>query len=304
MANNIYGAIALTGGTAGALDAISGAELVDKDMAYVTVAGATYNYMLDADLGVAEASPRHIVPDANAGTKVWVLQKACIDGLDITGGTNTFNLANGTASLDVAPGAVVNIDAGLTVSVAATLTTELHVTAPATHIADATTGLTIAGGTTSKTLTVDVDASITGERAAHTENSEEEIWYSPTGSIVETTAAQTLSNKTLTSPVVDNATASKVAMFNGSKVLGSGSNTDAEIVDAVTKKHSNTADHAQNTDMGTTSTSFIINSGGNEADLRTMGLTADRDYTLPDIDTMLAGAVLMTHNTFEIIAYP
>ena len=42
----------------------------------------------------------------------------------------------------------------LTVSETSTLTTELHVTAPATHIADAATGFTIAGGTTSKTLTV------------------------------------------------------------------------------------------------------------------------------------------------------
>lgn len=35
--------------------------------------------------------------------------------LDITGGTNTFNVTNGTASLDVAAGATVNVDANLTV---------------------------------------------------------------------------------------------------------------------------------------------------------------------------------------------
>lgn len=74
--------------------------------------------------------------------------------------------------------------------------------------------------------------------------------------------------------------------------------TDADLSDAVTKKHS------QNSDTGTTATSFKINSSGNEADIQTTGLTGDRDYTLPDGDTMLAGAVLMTHNTFEIIAYP
>lgn len=76
-----------------------------------------------------------------------------------------------------------------------------------------------------------------------------------------------------------------------------GTNTDTDVADAVTKKH------AQNTDTGTTATSFKVNSGGNEADLQTTGLTGDRDFTLPDIDTMLAGSVLMTHNTFEIIAY-
>ena len=80
-------------------------------------------------------------------------------------------------------------------------------------------------------------------------------------------------------------------------------NTDAEVSDAVTKKHVNTLDHNQHTDTGTTATSFKINSGGNEADLQTTGLTGDRDYTFPDVDTMLAGAVIMTQNTYEIIAY-
>ena len=74
-------------------------------------------------------------------------------------------------------------------------------------------------------------------------------------------------------------------------------NTDTEVADAVTKKH------AQNTDTGTTATSFKINTGGSEADLQTTGLTADRGYKLPDIDTMLAGSVLTAQNTFEIIAY-
>jgi hypothetical protein len=82
--------------------------------------------------------------------------------LVLTEGANTFNLTLGTASLDVAAGAAVNIDEGLTVTKAATLTTELHVTAPATHIADAATGFTIAGGTTSKTLTVPEDVNLGG----------------------------------------------------------------------------------------------------------------------------------------------
>ena len=74
-------------------------------------------------------------------------------------------------------------------------------------------------------------------------------------------------------------------------------NTDSDVADAVTKKHT------QNTDTGTTATSFKINTGGSEADLQTTGLTADRDYTLPDIDTMLAGSVLLAQNTCEIIEY-
>ncbi|OQC08567.1 MAG: hypothetical protein BWX75_01417 [Candidatus Cloacimonetes bacterium ADurb.Bin088] len=76
-----------------------------------------------------------------------------------------------------------------------------------------------------------------------------------------------------------------------------GTNTDSDVADAVSKKH------AQNTDTGTTATSFKINTGGNEADLQTTGLSGDRDYTFPDVDTMLAGAAVMTQNTYEIIAY-
>lgn len=76
-----------------------------------------------------------------------------------------------------------------------------------------------------------------------------------------------------------------------------GTNTDTDVADAVSKKHT------QHTDTGTTATSFKINTGGNEAELQTTGLTADRDYTFPDIDTMLAGAVVMAQNNFEIIEY-
>ena len=76
-----------------------------------------------------------------------------------------------------------------------------------------------------------------------------------------------------------------------------GTNTDTDVADAVTKKHT------QNTDTGTTATSFKINTGGSEADLQTTGLTADRDYTLPDIDTMLVGAAATAQNNFEIIEY-
>ena len=74
-------------------------------------------------------------------------------------------------------------------------------------------------------------------------------------------------------------------------------NTDTDVASAVSLKHT------QNTDTGTTATSFKINTGGSEADLQTTGLTADRDFTFPDIDTMIAGSVLTAENGFEVIAY-
>ena len=79
MANNIYGAIALIGGGVGALDAIDGTGLADKDMAYVSVAGITYNYILNPTLNQVTSSPSVIQPVSNPGTKDWVLTK---DGSD------------------------------------------------------------------------------------------------------------------------------------------------------------------------------------------------------------------------------
>lgn len=136
------------------------------------------------------------------------------------------------------------------------------------------------------------------DRQFDCENISSAIFYPAiTGDLADTQSSQTLTNKTLTSPIISNATASRVAIYDGSKVLGSGTNTDAQISDAVSKAHT------QNTDTGTTSTSFKINTGGSEADIQTTGLTADRDYTLPDIDTMLAGSVLTTQCVWEIIEY-
>ena len=74
MANYVYPFVALTGGAGGALDAIDGAGLADLDMAYGSIAGYTYTYLLDVDSAVAEASPIVIAPDTNGGDKRWILQ--------------------------------------------------------------------------------------------------------------------------------------------------------------------------------------------------------------------------------------
>ena len=71
-ASNGYGATALTGGTAGCLDAINGAILNDGDKAFVLTATQFYFYTLDADSAAAESSPDIISPDTNAGDKRWL----------------------------------------------------------------------------------------------------------------------------------------------------------------------------------------------------------------------------------------
>lgn len=75
--NNIFGATSLIGGATGSLDSIDGNMLVNLDMAMTVVLnGRAYYHVLNATSGVAENSPYIISPDANAGTKRWILSEA------------------------------------------------------------------------------------------------------------------------------------------------------------------------------------------------------------------------------------
>ncbi len=68
-------ATARIGGGADALDAIDGDDLTDKDVAIVLANNIFWLYLLDDDGAGAESDPGRILPDANPGTKVWILQK-------------------------------------------------------------------------------------------------------------------------------------------------------------------------------------------------------------------------------------
>lgn len=83
MANYVYGAIGLTGGGTGALDAIDGDDLQDNDSAIVFTASAAYMYQLDASSGAAESAPDVISPDANPGDKRWILLESLASGISL-----------------------------------------------------------------------------------------------------------------------------------------------------------------------------------------------------------------------------
>jgi hypothetical protein len=70
---SIWPAKTLTGGGAGALDAIDGSLLSDGDGAVVVGSSTVYFYNLDGDSGAAESSPDVIAPDLNADNKRWLL---------------------------------------------------------------------------------------------------------------------------------------------------------------------------------------------------------------------------------------
>lgn len=86
--SNLYGATALTGGGTKALDGSTyydGDDLVDGDGAIVITSSSVYAFHLDAASGAAENSPLVISPDANAGTKRWLLKSGVFAGLTLYG---------------------------------------------------------------------------------------------------------------------------------------------------------------------------------------------------------------------------
>jgi hypothetical protein len=89
MATKIYGATSLGSGTGG-LKAIDGANLADLDIAIVCTLTDFYIYSLDDDSAAAESSPDVISPDANAGSKRWILvKKYANDTVVLLTGTQT-----------------------------------------------------------------------------------------------------------------------------------------------------------------------------------------------------------------------
>lgn len=77
-----YWASSLTGGGTGALDSIDGDSVQGGDICIVITSTYVYVYELDAAVGGAESSPTKITPDANAGTKRWVLRNFYLGTVD------------------------------------------------------------------------------------------------------------------------------------------------------------------------------------------------------------------------------
>lgn len=84
--SKIWPSTDLIGGGFGALDAIDGALLGDGDGAIVITQDKNiYHYTLDATSGVAEDVPNVIIPDANPGTKRWLLAAQPLSSVNYIG---------------------------------------------------------------------------------------------------------------------------------------------------------------------------------------------------------------------------
>jgi len=121
MANKIRGASGLTGGAVGALDSIDGNLLDDGNLAVVLASDdQAYFYVLDADSGATEASPRIISPDTNAGNKRWIRIGPKIDRL-----TNYADLNTAITAIGATEQTLI-LDKSTTLTANATIPTTLH----------------------------------------------------------------------------------------------------------------------------------------------------------------------------------
>lgn len=88
MASKIYGAIALTGGTTGALDSIKDSVIADGDMCIAIVGGATdatYIYTFDDSSALEESPPDVIKPNNAGGNGRWILTTLVVNDLTVQG---------------------------------------------------------------------------------------------------------------------------------------------------------------------------------------------------------------------------
>ncbi len=94
MAINFYPRLSLTGGVAGSLDNLDGADLADLDIAMVGQGTNAKFYILDDDGAAGEASPGIIVPDDNPGTKNWILLNPWVAKLEAALDADNQNITN------------------------------------------------------------------------------------------------------------------------------------------------------------------------------------------------------------------
>jgi hypothetical protein len=101
---NMYFRYVISGGATGSLDGIDGALLADGDICIVAPSSiAVYFYRLNASSGASESSPDIISPDANAGTKRWILTNIVTDQLFTIGasvGSNALTLSLQPCAID------------------------------------------------------------------------------------------------------------------------------------------------------------------------------------------------------------
>jgi hypothetical protein len=108
-ATRTYGANAIYGGAAGAMDAINGANLSDGDRCWVSVLaeGRSYLYIYNSTIGGVEAVPYVIAPDVNGGNGRWLLVKIQFDSLKLKTGAEVNDISDDETLAGASPTALI-----------------------------------------------------------------------------------------------------------------------------------------------------------------------------------------------------
>jgi hypothetical protein len=173
----------LQGGTSRDLDSFPIANLTSGDRAFVSDSGNFYYFKFDATSTAAEtvaSHPYYIRPDDYATSGVWVEQQTSGSGGSGTVTSVSVTTANGVS------GTVAT--ATTTPAITLTLGAITPSTVNGLTLTSQATGFTIAGGTTSKTLTVAADASVSG-----TNTGDNAYWTLASTVLSPTTAGNTVS---------------------------------------------------------------------------------------------------------------
>jgi hypothetical protein len=97
MANTAYRKTSVSGGSSEALDSLSGAILVDGDLAFVSAVGINYVYVYDSDNAGVELVPSCIAPDILPGNGRWILQVDYASSA-VTASTAELNIMDGVTN--------------------------------------------------------------------------------------------------------------------------------------------------------------------------------------------------------------
>lgn len=174
----------LQGGTSRDLDSFPIANLTSGDRAFVSDSGNFYYFKFDSTSTAAEtvaSHPYYIRPDDYATSGVWVEQQAVGTG----GGSGTVTSVS-VVSANGISGSVANPTT--TPDITLTLGAITPTTVNGLTLASAAVGFTISGGATPKTLTVPLDASVSG-----TNTGDSAYWTIASTVMSPTTAGNTVS---------------------------------------------------------------------------------------------------------------
>ena len=312
MSNKFFGAIGISGGSDGYLDDIDGANLSDIDGAILIGNDLRAGfYRMDSDSGLTQSVPTIMQPDANAGTKRWLLGVLIGTGFRVyeSGSTDYMSVEMSSADVlfdNIADGGKVVFQGEnsgnstmLSLDPAGAVEAYYGGTKEAETVSGglkATNGLQIASSTIMTDIK-DEDDMVSNSATALVTQQSVKVYsdgvvsthaaltatHGVSGAIVGTTDSQTLTNKTLTSPVIDTGVSGTAVKDEDN--MASNSNTALATQQSI-KAY---VDTSLSTHAALTATHGVSGAIVGTTDSQTL---SSKTLTSPVIDTSVSGTAI------------